>query len=40
MVKKISNNPFNGTPEQAKKLAAVIEASKHDKSLLLLFPDK
>ena len=35
MVKKISNNPFNGTPEQAEKLNAVIEASKHDKSLLM-----
>ena len=35
MVKKISSNPFNGTPEQAAKLQAVIEESKHDKSLLM-----
>ena len=35
MVKKISNNPFNGTPEQEAKLMAVIEESKHDKSLLM-----
>ena len=35
MQKKISNHPFNGTPEQAKKLEAVINAKKHDKSLLM-----
>ena len=28
MVKKISNNPFNGTPEQEAKLMAVIEGLK------------
>ncbi|MBQ8254668.1 MAG: NAD(P)H-dependent oxidoreductase subunit E [Clostridia bacterium] len=33
--KKISNHPFNGTPEQAAKLEAVINANKHDKSLLM-----
>ena len=35
MQKKISNHPFNGTPEQAAKLEAVINANKHDKSLLM-----
>lgn len=35
MQKKISNHPFNGTPEQEKKLEAVINANKHDKSLLM-----
>ena len=35
MQKKISNHPFNGTPEQAKKLESVINANKHDKSLLM-----
>ncbi len=35
MVKKISNIPFNGTVEQKAKLDAVIEESKHDKSLLM-----
>ena len=35
MQKKISNLPFKGTAEQEKKLLEVIEASKHDKSLLM-----
>ena len=35
MQKKISKIPFKGTPEQAKKLNAVIEANKHDKSRLM-----
>ena len=35
MQKKISNHPFNGTPEQAEKLAAVIRENKHDKSRLM-----
>ncbi len=35
MQKKISNHPFNGTPEQEAKLKAIIDANKHDKSLLM-----
>ncbi len=35
MQKKISNLPFKGTPEQEKKLLAVIEKSKSDKSKLM-----
>ena len=35
MLKKISNLPFKGTAEQEKKLREVIDASKHDKSLLM-----
>ena len=35
MQKKISNHPFNGTAEQAAKLAEVINAHKHDKSHLM-----
>lgn len=35
MLKKISNLPFKGTAEQEKKLMEVIEAKKHDKSLLM-----
>ncbi len=35
MQKKISKLPFNGTPEQEKKLQAVIAANKHDKSRLM-----
>lgn len=35
MRKKISTLPFNGTEEQEKKLNAVIEANKHDKSRLM-----
>ena len=35
MLKKISNLPFKGTPEQEAQLKSIIEASKHDKSLLM-----
>ena len=35
MQKKISSNPFNGTPEQEAKLQEVIAAHKHDKSHLM-----
>ena len=35
MLKKISNLPFKGTAEQEAKLNDVINASKHDKSLLM-----
>jgi len=35
MRKKISTLPFNGTEEQEKKLHAVIDANKHDKSRLM-----
>ena len=35
MQKKISTLPFRGTAEQEKKLMEVINASKHDKSLLM-----
>lgn len=35
MQKKISNLPFNGTPEQKAKLLEVIAANKHDKSRLM-----
>lgn len=35
MKKKISTMPFNGTPEQQKKLEAVIDACKDDKSRLM-----
>lgn len=35
MQKKISKLPFKGTPEQDAQLKAVIDASRHDKSLLM-----
>ena len=35
MLKKISTIPLQGTAEQAERLAAVIEAHKHDKSHLM-----
>jgi NADH:ubiquinone oxidoreductase subunit E len=35
MLKKISNLPFKGTAEQEAKLMDLIEANKHDKSLLM-----
>lgn len=35
MLKKISNIPFKGTPEQEQQLKAVIEANKDDKSMLM-----
>ena len=35
MLKKISNLPFKGTAEQEKKLWELIDANKHDKSLLM-----
>ncbi len=35
MQKKISKLPFKGTPEQNAQLKAVIDASRHDKSLLM-----
>ncbi len=35
MQKKISNLPFKGTVEQEQQLKAVIDANKHDKSLLM-----
>lgn len=35
MQKKISNLPFKGTAEQEKQLKAIIDANKHDKSLLM-----
>ena len=35
MQKKISNYPFNGTPDQEAKLRKVIEENKHDTSLLI-----
>ena len=35
MLKKISTLPFKGTPEQEAQLKSIIEASKHDKSLLM-----
>lgn len=35
MLKKFSSIPFNGTAEQKSQLDTVIEASKHDKSLLM-----
>ncbi len=35
MIKKLSSIPFCGTPEQEAKLKAVIDANKHDKSLLM-----
>ena len=35
MLKKISNLPFKGTAEQEAKLDEIINASKHDKSLLM-----
>ncbi|MBR0121540.1 MAG: NAD(P)H-dependent oxidoreductase subunit E [Clostridia bacterium] len=35
MLKKISNIPFNGTPEQEAKLKKIIDESKHDKHLLM-----
>lgn len=35
MVKKMSNIPFSGTPEQEAQLKAVIDASKHDEHLLM-----
>ncbi|MCQ2432151.1 MAG: NAD(P)H-dependent oxidoreductase subunit E [Clostridia bacterium] len=35
MQKKISSNPFRGTPEQEAKLKEIIAANKHDKSRLM-----
>ena len=35
MLKKLSTVPFSGTPEQKERLMAVIDAHKHDKSLLM-----
>lgn len=35
MKKKLSNLPFNGTPEQEQQLKAVIEENKHDESKLI-----
>jgi len=35
MVKKVSKNPFNGTPEQKAQLDAVIAEFKHDPSQLM-----
>ena len=35
MLKKLSTVPFSGTPEQKERLLAVIDAHKHDKSLLM-----
>lgn len=35
MLKKISKIPFNGTPEQASRLKAVIDECRDDKSLLM-----
>ena len=35
MQKKISSLPFKGTAEQEKKLREIIDANKHDKSLLM-----
>ena len=35
MKKKISSIPFKDTPEQAAKLQAVLDANKHDSSLLM-----
>ena len=35
MQKKISKLPFQGTAEQEQKLREIIDASKHDKSLLM-----
>ena len=35
MQKKISKLPFKGTAEQEKKLREIIDANKHDKSLLM-----
>jgi len=40
MQKKISSNPFNGTPEQEAKLQEVIAAHKHDKSYLMAVMQK
>ncbi len=35
MQKKLSTLPFKDTPEQAKKLQEIIDANKHDKSLVM-----
>ena len=40
MQKKISSNPFNGTPEQEAQLQEVIAAHKHDKSYLMAVMQK
>ena len=40
MLKKISNLPFKGTPEQEAKLKSVIDSHKHDKSLLMAVMQK
>lgn len=40
MQKKISKLPFQGTPEQAQQLKAVIEENKHDKSRLMAVMQK
>ena len=40
MLKKISTLPFKGTPEQEAQLKSVIDAHKHDKSLLMAVMQK
>ena len=40
MLKKLSTVPFSGTPEQEARLKAVIEAHKHDKSLVMAVMQK
>ena len=40
MIKKLSSIPFAGTAEQEEKLKAVIDAHKHDKSLLMAVMQK
>lgn len=40
MLKKVSKIPFRGTAEQAAELRAVIDASKHDKHLLMTVMQK
>ena len=40
MVKKISKNPFQGTPEQEAELKAIINDSKHDKHLVMAVMQK
>lgn len=40
MLKKISKIPFNGTDEQEAQLKAIIDASKHDKHLVMAVMQK
>ncbi len=40
MLKKMSKIPFHGTPEQEAELKACIDASKHDKHLLMTVMQK